>query len=517
MSRGADEWLASLPGGLFAKVVTHPLGDLEPRARAIAGWRAALLEGRLPAADLAWPGPEIDPGLRDWFTRHEFARLCEGSEAITDEILRDMLDALEETEAAVSEAVERWMLELRRELGERDPQPDDDLEIERRIVAARTAILALGSAENAEGDDAETGLVVEVAWLTASIRVEIVRRRTQGLAAGLDARWAERLDAWKAIRETFGPLAGRLAAGWDLSASIFRATAWRELAKYREIARRLPAIEDIVRSLGRLQDSQDDDPRSLSAASDLFESIARAEDEFREVEHPLARSKAKGIEFSGDFARMIPSEAMLRLRPRLRSLWHARRMEQGLLAYRVRGTYLDRTTRRFEEDRPLARSRERGPILICIDTSGSMQGGPDLVAKALVLEALRIAHAERRACRLYAFGGPNECAETELELSPHGLEKLLDFLSKEFGGGTDIDAPFRAAIARLGRDEWSRADLLLVSDGDFGRPAPGLQHAIDDAKTRLGLRIAGLIVGRSENPSMKELCSPLRRIESWKV
>jgi len=57
------------------------------------------------------------------------------------------------------------------------------------------------------------------------------------------------------------------------------------------------------------------------------------------------------------------------------------------------------------EIRPAA---ELGPIILCLDTSGSMRGAREVVAKALVLECMRGAHRQQRKCYLYAFSGPGE-------------------------------------------------------------------------------------------------------------
>jgi uncharacterized protein with von Willebrand factor type A (vWA) domain len=57
----------------------------------------------------------------------------------------------------------------------------------------------------------------------------------------------------------------------------------------------------------------------------------------------------------------------------------------------------------LQEIRPAA---EMGPIILCLDTSGSMRGARELVAKALALECMRGAHRQQRPCYLYAFSGP---------------------------------------------------------------------------------------------------------------
>ena len=63
------------------------------------------------------------------------------------------------------------------------------------------------------------------------------------------------------------------------------------------------------------------------------------------------------------------------------------------------------TTVNTAQVRPTA---DRGPILLCIDTSGSMRGARETVAKALALECMRAAKAQERGCYVFAFAGPQE-------------------------------------------------------------------------------------------------------------
>ena len=174
--------------------------------------------------------------------------------------------------------------------------------------------------------------------------------------------------------------------------------------------------------------------------SQLFLPMRRLEEERREVRTPLVPTDTRGVERSGSIARMLPVEAVMLGHSKLRMLWHARRSEQALLTYRVEGVEIERTLvehETAEESQARRPARERGPILAVIDTSGSMHGLPEQVAKALVLEALRTAHAEKRPCRLYGFSGPGQVVEHALDLSPEGIAPLLDFLGLSFGGGSD--------------------------------------------------------------------------------
>lgn len=59
--------------------------------------------------------------------------------------------------------------------------------------------------------------------------------------------------------------------------------------------------------------------------------------------------------------------------------------------------------------RPQVRpTADRGPILLCVDTSGSMRGARETVAKSLALECMRAAREQERGCYVFAFSGPQE-------------------------------------------------------------------------------------------------------------
>jgi uncharacterized protein with von Willebrand factor type A (vWA) domain len=217
---------------------------------------------------------------------------------------------------------------------------------------------------------------------------------------------------------------------------------------------------------------------------------------------------------------MLPSETMLLTHPLLRLVWHARRAERSLLTYEE-----DERMREIVQERvPVARSLPRrgpnrrpeaGPMLICVDTSGSMQGGAELVAKAVVLEAMRIAHARKRACHVFAFGGPDEIAEMELDLDAAGLERLSEFLGQGFRGGTDICGPLERVLVRLDEERWQLADLLIASDGEFGA-TPAMAETMRRAKAELGLRVQGVLIGDRETIGMLELADDVFWVRDWR-
>jgi uncharacterized protein with von Willebrand factor type A (vWA) domain len=243
--------------------------------------------------------------------------------------------------------------------------------------------------------------------------------------------------------------------------------------------------------------------------------VRRLEEERRQVHAPHVPAEARGVERSGEIDRMLPVEAAMLGHPRLRLLWHARRAERALLTYRVEGIEIERvwTEREEEEVHGSPPRPRRGPILAVIDTSGSMHGLPERVAKAIVLEAVRTACAEKRRCLLYAYGGPGEVLEHELDLSPEGIGRLLAFLGLSFGGGSDVAGVTGRVLARLGQEDWRHADVLFVSDGEWSAPAD-LTAAVRRAHD-VGTRFHGVQIGNRGRTGLSDLCDPVHVFQDW--
>jgi uncharacterized protein with von Willebrand factor type A (vWA) domain len=154
-------------------------------------------------------------------------------------------------------------------------------------------------------------------------------------------------------------------------------------------------------------------------------------------------------------------------------------------------------------------------MIVALDTSGSMRGAPESIAKAIVLEALRTAERERRGCKLIAFGGAGELVERDLGFTGAGLTALLDVIGQGFDGGTDVQAPIDRAIDCVREQRWASADLLIASDGEFGC-TPGTLAALDDARATLGLRVHGVLIGDRETLGLMSVADEIHWVRDWR-
>jgi uncharacterized protein with von Willebrand factor type A (vWA) domain len=334
------------------------------------------------------------------------------------------------------------------------------------------------------------------------------------------AEWQERCGQIDELIEVFGRLPddGKNTR-WDEIRGLLRSSGWQEVLRIRRLLERLPELARIIRGLGRSRQSDEHDATKHTTVEVFDEAVAQRL-ERRTVRVPDMPGETRGVHRSDRIARMLPAETMLLGHARLRLVWHARRAERTLLCYedddRMEEVRLHQS--RVSRPRPApqpGRRPEMGPILVCVDTSGSMQGGAEAVAKAAVLEAMRTAHAQHRSCHVFAFGGPDELVEMEVTVDSVGIDCLIRFLGQAFHGGTDICGPLEKAIAKLEDQRWQLADLLVVSDGEFGA-TPEIVARLDAVKRKLGLRVQGVLTGDRESIGFLEVADNVYAIRDWR-
>ncbi|BEG57719.1 hypothetical protein NHP21005_14070 [Helicobacter sp. NHP21005] len=192
-----------------------------------------------------------------------------------------------------------------------------------------------------------------------------------------------------------------------------------------------------------------------------------------------------GIHLSNDLENLIPQELALLNDPDLEILFTLKFVEKRLFCFEKQG-YIDRHLEGIEEvqveqEKTQEKEGAKGPIIICVDTSGSMSGAPELIAKALTLFLASHAKKSKRACFLINFSSQT----TAVDLSKGGgLARLNEFLSLSFGGGTDVGLALKEGLKAMQAQNYQKADLLVVSDGDFGGLDPHLtqqmQHQRQD-------------------------------------
>jgi uncharacterized protein with von Willebrand factor type A (vWA) domain len=333
---------------------------------------------------------------------------------------------------------------------------------------------------------------------------------------GFRDEWVLQKGGWEEMLALMQGLGDLARLNWDELRGLLTSREWREAQRISALLVHLQPLVALIRALGRAEHHCDSPPALHDLARPSNEATPQRE---RETRLPDAPGELKGIRHSDRLERMLGSEAMQIRHPVLHKLWRARLAESRLLTYESEAVLIERVpdpdAARRRDSRPLPETLARGPMILCVDTSGSMRGAPENIAKAVVLQALRTAQHERRGCMLIAFGGAGEWIERELEASPQGLHALLELMGQNFDGGTDVQTPIARAIELVRSSRWRSADLLIVSDGEFGC-TPDMLAQLDAAKAELGLRVQGILVGDRETMGLLETCDHIHWLRDWR-
>ena len=233
----------------------------------------------------------------------------------------------------------------------------------------------------------------------------------------------------------------------------------------RQIAQN-PQIRELVRKMGRQHVSEE------------FK---------RQTRIPQAsQSEVHGTHRSNDLMRLLPSELVNLEDDTLETLFYARLLEHNLLTYQLSGSTM--TTGETTE----TRSMRTGPVVACLDTSGSMQGEPLLKAKALLLAVAGILKQEDRSLHVILFGASGQLRTFAMD-ARNDAAGLLAFLRQGFNGGTDFETPLQHALHLVETNPgYLKADVLMVSDGDCSL-GEDFTAKLCAAKARLNCRVYSVL------------------------
>lgn len=233
-----------------------------------------------------------------------------------------------------------------------------------------------------------------------------------------------------------------------------------------------PALRNVARMTGRLQ---------------------------RDMRQKRARRVVGGNEeivnvtVGDDLSLILPHELATLRHPLLKREFQRKFHEQSLLQYETEGT----------------ESAGRGPVVICLDGSGSMGGMPNEWARSVALALVTIARREKRDACIIEFSSAGQIEQWDfLKRERIDTERVLDFVTHFFGGGTRIVEGLTVAQDFINtRPEFRKADIVLITDGydHWNEDRDGvLKRELNDK----GVRIHGVAIGMraNENEYLQLMC-----------
>lgn len=239
---------------------------------------------------------------------------------------------------------------------------------------------------------------------------------------------------------------------WDMSAATLKKQDMRLLRKTADRLKKHPKLLEIVEKIGRSAETKLE-PESL------FEKVEVNEVEQITSEH--IPDDIIGIYPSNDISRMLANEAVYLSEPELEILFYKRLVEKQLMNYQYQGSEDHLVHKNYFQPSASQKIEPGGPFIICLDASGSMQGDPEKLAKALTLALMQFALEQQRECKLMIFS--KDFIDYDLT-GKSGLTDLVDFIGYTFHGGTDLEPVLSRSVDLMCSNEYKNADLVVISD-----------------------------------------------------
>jgi uncharacterized protein with von Willebrand factor type A (vWA) domain len=202
--------------------------------------------------------------------------------------------------------------------------------------------------------------------------------------------------------------------------------------------------------------------------------------------YEAGRAELTGVHESADVSDILPSEAALLSDKTTELLFYKKFSEKKLQTYE------------FAEKK---QDDIKGPIIICVDTSGSMAGDPENFAKMFCLALVKRASKDGRKCYLISFSSGIKTIElTDIKRS---LNKVIDFLAMSFHGGTDAIPAVQKSLEMLETKNYKKADVVMISDFEMDNLPGNMKEKVQKARKNK-TKFHSIVIGNQGNKSLIE-------------
>ncbi len=253
---------------------------------------------------------------------------------------------------------------------------------------------------------------------------------------------------------------------------------YQEIAQSASIFYKYPLLKEIVELIGREKNvSHEEMDVTVTRYIPLL------------LSHCTAHMEVEGIKTGDDLQAVLPTEVALLSVPATEMLFYQKFANKELQLFSSKPLSIKRE--KTEEERKKTPRLQEGPIILSIDTSGSMSGKPERVAKSLMMQILQMAKRKRRKCFLITYS----VRSRTLDISrPENWRQVKTFLKEEFTGGTDGEEMLKDTLKALRTEDYSMADVLIISDFCFPYPMGITESKIREEQAK-GVRFYGLQIG----------------------
>ena len=285
----------------------------------------------------------------------------------------------------------------------------------------------------------------------------------------------ERLKEWlkklQLLADTLDGLSIEPGLLFDLSKDNLTLSDIEQLKKWVSYISKDKGVRELCDLMGRLRRAEQ------TKRQELVKTVSTVTEYVPDIN---SREEIVGVYLGKDIEHALPQEIALLSDDDTSVLFDLKFVESRLMCFEMEGMQ----TRSYDvEEEHLIEVEEEeklGPIIICVDTSGSMQGSPETIAKAVTLFMATRAISQKRNCYLINFSTGIETLDLSGQM---GMAQVITFLQRSFHGGTDVGPALTHALKMMEDEKYEQSDLLIISDFMMASLPEPLYKEISNAKS----------------------------------
>ena len=282
----------------------------------------------------------------------------------------------------------------------------------------------------------------------AKWELETIQKYRQKLLDRL-GEWLEKLQL---LADTLDELSIEPGLLFDLSKDNLTLSDIEQLKKWVSYISQDEGVKALCDLMGRIRRAEQ------TKRQELVKTVSTVTEYVPDIN---SKEEIVGIYLGKDIEHALPQEIALLADDETAVLFDMKFVEGRLMCFEMEG--MQKRSYDIEEEvvTEVEEEDKLGPIIICVDTSGSMAGMPETIAKAVTLFMATRAIAQKRNCFLINFSTGIETLDLSGQI---GMATVIAFLQRSFHGGTDVGPALTHALEMMSDKNYEQSDLLIISD-----------------------------------------------------
>jgi uncharacterized protein with von Willebrand factor type A (vWA) domain len=288
---------------------------------------------------------------------------------------------------------------------------------------------------------------------------------------------------FKQLTSLIAPFSDYTGKYWNMAEDLWSKTSFNVLDNYSELLEKEEELKRLAEMLGQLREAE------IQTEEEQYQDV---EIKRSKVHDPMLKSEITGIFESNDLNQLLSSEIALLADAHTETVFFKKFADEMLLTNQFKDHKIVESDELVGYSRELKKRKEKGPFIVCVDTSGSMEGTPEHIAKVLCFGILKMAAKEQRKCFLINFS--TGIQTLDLQHISNNVDELAHFLSMSFQGGTDISLALHESIEQLNTKNYKEADVLVISDFVMYKLDPRLVKMMQHEQSQNNTQFHSLVI-----------------------